>query len=388
MPNAFTTGLRGLLDTGMMGDIGTGLLSQSGWSPTPVTLGQAMGNTMQFVNSRQGQRLELEAARQKIQQQKDREAALKELPGLLSPQTAPWAGGLGPQTPINTPEGQSRALGLLTQIAPEQVASTIASGLLSPQDPARVSTDLNTFRELNPHIPRGSEEERTGFAEFIRAKNSLDPMTQLRIDEVNLGMERLRQQIEGERRNQNSKEVMRTTGFNQILRDLTEFRALNNELAGSFVEPGTVGQPARRTVQSIMKEVEDRFGKGSNEYENVLNMYDRASTLQQGIVNRLGLILEESGLARTDSGRAALAGEKPSLTLSVDANNRNIDSLIGYLTEIAGREGIYLDPSILGPSESEFTGPPQGNLDINSMSDEQLANYVRSLEEMVRRGGQ
>lgn len=388
MPNAFTTGLKGLLDTGMMGDIGTGLLSQSGWSQTPVSFGQAFGGAMQFANQRQAERFELDVARQKLEQERDRQRAMKLIQGLLTVPVGPTAGsytlpGQG-VAPIQTPQGQNQLMGLLGQVAPEAMAQGLIAQQFTKPEEDRVSVDLNTFRSLNPSIQPGSEQERTGFTNFLQSKNSLDPMDQARLTEMNLSMLRLQQQIESERNESNSREGDQIAGFNQLFRDLSEFRMINNSLSNTLLEPGGVGMNTRRGIQSMLTELRDRFGSDSAEYKQVLAQFDRAQQLQQGIVNRLGVVLGEDGLARTDAGRAALAGEKPDLEKTVEANNSTVDSLTNYLTEIADGRGIYIDPS-LRVSPAEIPPTTQGLLEIdpNAMSTDQIVNLLDRLEQAL-----
>jgi len=389
MPNAFTTGLRGLLDTGMMGDIGTGLLSQSGWSPTPVTFGQAMGNTMQFVNSRQRERLELEAARQKIQQQKDREAALKELPGLLSPQTAPWAGGLGPQTPINTPEGQSRALGLLTQIAPEQVASTIASGLLSPQQSYRPPAGVQEFQYVQSLPP----EQRQAYMEFLQQK---DPGAGTEALTAQANLQRLTLEIENaraERDRQNEtlaqEKATTRTGIVRDLNHLEEMAELNDRLEGTVLESGRPMVDVLRAFTGGVQGIQDLLGVDSTKAQQLKADFDTMTKYSTdfvvGSVDRLGSsgALTNNKIDMLISSNANM-GASPITNRQIIANN--IEALLDG-AEIGqydiGDVTKYRELANRLKSANSPANPLAGdllNVDFNSLTDDQLANLVQRLE--------
>ena len=368
--------LAGLLADPRLMDIGTGLLSQSGYSATPITFGQAMGGAMQFANQREADRVGLESARTTLAQQKQRQQAMTEIQGLLQPVNQPYsrvAPGTGPLAqpqsqmgvqsvvPAQTPEGQSKMLGLLSQVAPEAMTQGLLAQMFQQQDPARVSTDLATFRALFPAVA-GTQDEAQRFSEWLpefkAAQNTLSPTDAAQIAVANANLARINQEVSQSDTEFSRAEAGRVTDFNQILRDLAHFQKLNESLEGTFLEPGRVGMQQRRSAASLLGEYEKRFGKGSEEYERAVTAFDEAQTLQQGIVNRLGAVLGQGGLSRTDAGRSALAGEKPDISKTVDANRLVVNELAGYLTTLASDTGTYIDPSVLALFQQSDAPPP------------------------------
>lgn len=114
-------GLDGLLSGSLNSpalNLGVGLLSAAGPSTVPVSFGQALGRGLQFAQSAEQQSLRNQAIRSQLSQRSQKQAAAKQLQGLLGDQ----------------PNGQM--LGLLGQMAP----GATAQGLLSQMFPRSNST--------------------------------------------------------------------------------------------------------------------------------------------------------------------------------------------------------------------------------------------------------
>lgn len=339
-------GLMGLLgNAGLMQDLGTGLLSQSGWSATPVSLGQAFGGAMQFANTRQADRLALEAARQKVEQEKARGNAMNQLQGLLQPPTAPMPGTTPGVPMIQTPAGQAQAMGLLGQIAPEAMAQGLFAQMFKAQEAPRVSTDLATFRSLNPHLVPGSAAEREAFASWSQSQETLSPVDQMRLNEATLGVLKLQQELEGTRGDERTEEQLRAVHSNGMARNLLAFRTLNNALSESFLATGSFGVNARRPIAAFLNDVRDAMGADSTEYRNLLAQRDELENLAAAIVTQRSEAAG-AGIGRTDAGRALLAAEKPGLGLAPSANNIIVDRMLQDLLAEAQATGTYIDPAI------------------------------------------
>ena len=369
MPNPFTQGLRGLLDTGMLGDIGTGLLSQSGYSQTPITIGQAFGGAMQFANQRQKERFELDAARQKLEQDKDRQKAMSDLQGMMKPQTAMWRSGPGTILPIQTPEGQSQVLGLLGRISPEQVAGSLASGLLGGQQPQRLPASVQEFQYFNTLPPELQQQ----YMAYQASQNALNPVDTARLAQTQLEMQMLSQQIASEQRTTDQEQGFKETNFRGAFDDLKEFGRLNDMLENTALQTGGVGlQGVRRPLISGLSEIASAFGADSIEYKQAVTNFDNLNAVQNSFINRMNSFLSDTGLSRTDSGRAFIAAEKPSIANTPEANRAIIGRLNTYLKDLAKSQNFDIETGDESPIN--YSDP---NLDLDSLTESQLREFIR-----------
>lgn len=337
--------IQGLLDSGMLQDLGTGLLSQSGWTAAPTTFGQAMGGAMQFANGRQADRLQLDAARQQVAQQKQRAEAMTHLQGLLQVPQGPVPGAVPGVPRIQTPAGQSQAMGLLGQIAPEAMAQGVMAQMFQKQEAPRVSTDLATFRSLNPQLVPGSAAERAAFSTFTQSQETLSPVDQMRLNEATLGVLKLQQELAGTKEDEQTEDQLRVVHSNGMARNLLAFRALNNALSESFLATGAFGAGARRPIAAFLNDARDAMGADSTEYRNLLAQRDELENLAAAIVTQRSEAAG-AGIGRTDAGRALLAAEKPGLGLAPTANNMIVDRMLQDLLAESQATGTYIDPAI------------------------------------------
>lgn len=365
---AIPAGIQGLLDTGMLGDIGTGLLASSGYSPVPVTFGQAFGGAMRFANARQGQRLELQAARQKVEQDAQRQKAMTQLQGLLVPPTTPGPVmvPIGP-APINTTQGQQQAMGLLGQIAPEAVAQGLLANQFRAQEPARTNTDYNTFKALNPQLVEGTPEFRSGYQSWVTSNNALDPAEQMRLNEATLAVTQLQAEIAKTQKAEQTEEQLQIVSLNSLARNLLEFRAINNELAATPLATGGTFADQRRGIAALIADVKSVFGEDSQQYQDLITKRDRLEVLGNAIVNQRSEAAS-AGIGRTDAGRSMLAAEKPGIGLTPAANNMTIDGMLnGILMEGSARD-IYIAPEITSQIQAmsgQSYQTPQPTLNMN-----------------------
>jgi hypothetical protein len=343
----FRTGLQGLLDTGMLGDIGTGLLANSGWSNTPTTLGQSFGGAMQFANQRQVQRFELQAARQKMEQDKARQDATAKLPGLFAqPMTAaPVQVPTGAPAAIQTPEGRAQAMGLLGQIAPEALTQGLLAQMFQKEEVPRVSTDLNTFKALYPELQEGTPGFREGYLKFTAES---DPTGAL-MDQAQLAL--LTQELaaarrENENERQTEAESFQTTRrtIRTDLRHLEEMAEINKRLEGTALETGLPLADLRRAWAGGMEALQSVLGNDTRKIAQIKEDFDT--------FNKYSTDFVVGSLDRLAGGGAITQGKFDALITS----NANIGASPGTNnTIIANNIEALLDGADIGGYEIPST---------------------------------
>lgn len=344
-------GLMGLLSDPRMADIATGLLSQSGYTAMPTTLGQAFGGAMQFANQRELERTKLEAARTEMAQQKQRQQTMSEIQGLLQPTNQPYSRvtpGTGPLAqpqsemgvksviPAQTTEGQSKMLGLLSQVAPEAMTQGLLAQMFKQQEPARVSTGLNTFRSFFPNTDITTPEGRQQYFEFQQQQ---DPQAGFDQTMKELQAEALVIQLENSRDERNRAEVdenrdRATTqrGITTDIRKLLELRELNDRLEGTILETGMPVSEGFKLFAQGKNALKIAFGIGDDEAGNLLADYNTfnkyATDFVVGSLDRLN----GSG-AITDAKFNALIDSNASIGVSPETNRQiialNLEELLG-----------------------------------------------------------
>jgi len=354
--------LAGLLADPRLMDIGTGLLSQSGYSATPITFGQAMGGAMQFANQREADRVGLESARTTLAQQKQRQQAMSEIQGLLQPVNQPYSRvtpGTGPLAqpqsqmgvqsvvPAQTPEGQSKMLGLLSQVAPEAMTQGLLAQMFQQQEPTRVSTDLNTFRALNPSITPGSDAERNGYMAFLQQKEpQAGPELLMQQAELALLTERLesaRMERETAERTQSETRATTQRGIVTDLSHLAEMAEINDRLQGTILESGRPAPDVLRALTGTVQTVQDLFGVDSSKAAQIKEDFDTfkkySTDFVVGSLDRL-----KGGGAITDGKFDALVNSNANLGASPGTNRQIIANNIEALLEGADIAGFEISP--------------------------------------------
>ena len=183
--------MAGLLQGNPLLDFGMGLLSASGPSPVPVSLGQAAGYGYQ--NMRQGERSRLynELLRNRLIEQKQRQDKINELQNILTGTTTiqgpgRTVTGMGEdigtipgqraQVPtIATPQGQKEVLGLAGELDPDQVITGLLGNFFNEGEAATYrgeSGDL--FHNLDVARQSGDMEAAQFFESQIRTSLSPD----------------------------------------------------------------------------------------------------------------------------------------------------------------------------------------------------------------------
>jgi hypothetical protein len=342
----FKTGLQGLLDTGMLGDIGAGLLANSGWNSTPATFGQAFGGAMQFANQRQVQRLELQAARQKMEQDKARQDAMAKLPGLFaqSMTAAPVQVPTGVPA-FQTPQGQAEAMGLLSQIAPEAVSQGLLAQIFQKEEAPRVSTDLNTFKALYPELQEGTPGFREGYLKFTAES---DPTGAL-MDQAQLAL--LTQELaaarrENENERQTEAESFQTTRrtIRTDLRHLEEMAEINKRLEGTALETGLPLADLRRAWAGGMEALQSVLGNDTRKIAQIKEDFDTfnkySTDFVVGSLDRLA-----GGGAITQGKFDALITSNANIGASPGTNNTIIANNIEALLDGADIGGYEIPAS-------------------------------------------
>lgn len=277
--------MAGLLETlgnPYFGDIATGLLANSGWTTTPTTFGQAIGNATQFANSRQGARLELDAARQKLEQDKARQEAMGKFQSLLQPTMTPAPVQVPGPAPITTPQGKQEAFGLLAQIAPEQVAAQFASGLLSQPEAPRLSTDAQTYAAISGITP-DDPRFMPGFLDYQRqvAQATADPTATLQAQVELQGAQLELQNALDERDARNQEQIKNsrrlTANTNQNLSALEAMATNLEKLEGTVLQSGIPLPEFRRGATGFANMVQQFVGSDNTKMAALNQAFDSFS---------------------------------------------------------------------------------------------------------------
>jgi hypothetical protein len=362
---------QGLLSDPRLMDIGTGLLAQSGYSLTPVSLGQAMGGAMQFANQRDVERLKLQAAREEMEQQQQKRAAMEKLQGLLvTPMSpGPVVAPVGP-APITTAEGQAQALGLLVQIAPDAVTQGLMAQMFAKPDESRVSTDLNTFRALRPELA-GTPREHDEFINFLQSKNP-QAGTEMLMQQAQLAMHlenlaKVRQEREQKDETATQERQMTRRSIVTDLRTLEEMADLNQRLEGTVLQSGRPMPDLLRMGTGLAQTFQDLLGMDSSKALQLQSDFDSFKKYSTDfVVNSLDRLA--GGGAITQGKFDALINANANLGASPQTNNQIIANNIEALLDGAEISGFDFDSAMVSKYRSlanklkGSTAPPNPTL--------------------------
>lgn len=320
----------GLLANPRTQDFATGLLAQSGYSATPTTFGQALGGATQFAQTNQAQRMQLQAARQKMEDDKNRRDAQEQIQSLLQVPPA-----------IRTPQAPEMMQGLLAQANPEMFTKGLIEQQFGQAEAPRVSTDLNTFRALNPGVAPGSPQERALYADFLQAKDptgGLMQQAQLELTMTELANAREERLARAETATQETQGTRRAVV--QDLRHLGELADLNDRLEGTALETGLPMPELRRAAAGGIEALQSLFGGDTRKAARIKADFDRFNKLTTDFVVGSMDRLNGSG-AITNSKFDALVGANANVGSSPGANRLifadNIEAILDG-AEIAGFE--------------------------------------------------
>lgn len=338
-------GLLSSLDSPLM-NIGTGLLASSGWSNTPVSFGQALGQGLQYASARDMQQMQLQAARNQVEEQQKKVEAMSQIQGLLAPGMTPGPVSVPTAPAIQTPEGQARLMGLLGQVSPEAMVQGLLAQQFKTQEPPRVSTDYNTFKALNPSLQEGTPEFRESYLKF--AAESGDPTGQL-IDQAQLLL--LKQQLDAAQTEAASKKEDEAQEFQTTrrtirtdLRHLEEMATLNKRLEGTVLETGLPMPELRRAWAGGVEALTSLFGGDTAKAAQIKEDFDTLNKYSTdfvvGSLDRLA-----GGGAITQGKFDALITSNANIGASPGTNNTIIANNIEALLEGADIGGYELPAS-------------------------------------------
>lgn len=336
--------MQGLLDSGLLQDLGTGLLSQSGWQQTPTTLGQTFGGAMQFANGRQADRLAMEAARQKIAQEKQRTQAMGQLQGLLTPQMTPAPVQVPTgQMRIQTPEGRAEALGLLSQVAPDAVAQSLMAQMFQPEEAPRYTSDMNEYIAVSGQQP-GSPGFMDGYSEFLAQKAGAksDP-TQAKLLETQLAQALIETRNAIEEREARLNEAAtdkRQTALNlsNDLDHLTRIADRTQQLQGTILETGLPLGDFRRGALGFTAMMQDLAGRDSEKAKELTRAYDDLNKLVSDFT--MDTASRFSGSALTDSKLAMMVQSFANLKANPGTNLMIVGDTINQYLDAAEIDGV------------------------------------------------
>ena len=310
-----------ILDSGMIGDIGAGLLAQSGPSRMPVGLGQAFGNAMMQAQGAQSQRLQNQAMREKMNAERDKREALNKF--------------------LNSPGGIAQVEGM-QGIPPELIAAypeLVMQRLLSPRSQA--PTDLRMMDALG--IPRTPE----GFAAFSAQKNSGNTS----FDALRADMERFR--IQEQMDENNAAKAGRGAAYLQGTGAIKRLAKAYDNLDG-VITGASSGLPQVESIVNTLRsgslalnEIID-LGIDKEAAQKIVN----ARATVDGEANNLILALQgldQSTGGRTNLQTSIMQSGKPGVGVPMDVNRERTLSALNTIKLFSDTYG-----DSLGLSDEEY----------------------------------
>lgn len=327
-------GLLDFLQSGAAQDVGLGLLSAAGPSTMPVSTGQALLEGVQFASQRDRARAENELIRNRINQQNQKQAAMSEIQGLLGQTTpaqlpgTPVTGlegeslgiipGMRGEVPvISTPQGQNQMLGLLGQIAPEQVATGLLGSMFPGQgraEPpevriARVLADPNESPEVQEHLrAQIADQGNEALLNTIEAQRAM------------IELEQSRNELEQQNRTQRQREQAVADNFVNTLERADSLLEANNKLEGTALETGRVDPGSfREFLFKSTNEIKEAFGGDTQAADELITARNTFQKNASGFAIDLVANLENATNQKFETLRGSIAN------LGVDpATNRAI----------------------------------------------------------------
>jgi len=316
-----------------MMDIGMGLLSASGPSAQPVSFGQAIGQAGQFASQRDQARMQNEFMRDRLRQQQEQQRAQTKLQGLL---TSPE---------LETPQGQQEMLGLLAQVAPDQVAGGLL-GQYFPQADRAEPAGIREFRTLYPDLDPGTPEGREAYFAYQKQINpgadldQLVTMTTLELNRMKMDQERTR--AENERMTRDQQRRGAQLDINKNLKYIEEAAMLNDKLAPTFLAAGNLGVDLRAKAKLAMTEVKEMVtGIRDDEAMQVIEDFNRYKKLtSELIIQGMGRVAGE-GMGTATNQRMQLLSDSMAGVGNTPGSNKLIfaDTMEGLL-DVAEIEGL------------------------------------------------
>jgi hypothetical protein len=307
-------------------NLGVGMMA--GAEQPGAGLGGSLLGGLSFSQDQQRFRLQNQAMRQKLQDDVRRREVMEQLPGLL-----------GAGLPEGTPPQMMGLLGALAQIAPEQLAGSVANGMFSRGSERAEPSDLRMMDAI------GLERTPENYAKFkaMSAANNgqgMDPLQQAQLMKLMLDMGNMKDERDKtrttEQKTRRATEIELNRSFGQI-KDLVK---IADELEGTFLEPGVPGRDYLRAGGASIAALGKQLGWDTEKTQSTI---EKADKLKKGLSDVL--------IKSTKRLEGTLTNDK--LTLLSDAAARPdisggaIRSVLGQLTEsmldASDIEGYALD---------------------------------------------
>jgi len=299
-------------------------------------------------NTTERRTLENQARRAELRRLSRQDRARSELRGLLEDNTTlqgptteipllnPDGGATPLQIPgrrasvptINTQGGQRELMGLLAEVAPDEVARSM---LATP--PARSETSL--VRNLRAAgIDPASQEGRDIILQQLRGQGaSEDVIKQIQLQMTALQLDEMRREREEKERtrDQQRKGLERSlqTGVSDII-DMTESV---RELKGTFLQPGLPGGDFRRNAAAVTGAVRGAFGGDPSELQDNIRRYDLLNKKLSGLIIDT---LDRFGGTMTDAKFRTLQEASATTDISPEA----IESILQDLGDIYSQQAV------------------------------------------------
>lgn len=254
----FADRLRGILSGGNpLFDLGIGLLNASGPSLMPHSLGQDFASAASFASNRQLEALRNQEIREKLLEQRRRKQALERLPGILgAPERMPEGEALPPGGGVlaTKDQRQGELMGILTQIAPEQMAVGLLNQMFPGQERAEPAP-VRIARVLAD--PNESPEVKKQLQAQISADDRSDELANL---VRSLQAEQLGRQLETEQDETNRKRIEAEQSILVGTERIREMAEINNRLRDTAGETGLGFADLRARALGPFSELVGFFG--------------------------------------------------------------------------------------------------------------------------------
>lgn len=346
--------ISGLLATPGAQDFATGLLAQSGYTSTPTTLGQAIGGATQFAQTNQMQRMQLQAARQKMEDDKKRREAQAGIAGILANPAASIPMGIRSPTAVQDEAG--RMQGLLAQANPEAFSKGLLERQFAQPQAPRMSTGMNDYIAMTGMQP-GSPGFMEGFAKF---QQDSDPMAQVQAGLLALQLRNEERELAEAEETSRVGRLTLERNTNNDLKSLQKLYEMNEILEPTFLATGGVMPRTRRDLMSLFSEGGKLFGIDSSDKDEIIEAFDTFSKEQENLANR---VANNYG-STTNARYQGIINSIPNLGLNPGANrsviSRMMEDFLGgaddYGFEVNNRDQYE---SLLGIGKPPSGSPAQ-----------------------------
>ncbi|MEQ8504581.1 MAG: hypothetical protein RIB80_04595 [Rhodospirillales bacterium] len=334
-------------------NIGAGLLSVAGPSQQPRSIGEGLLIGLQNARQAQAASLQNQFFRNKLSRQAQRDKAIAQLGGLLMPgsgQIGPTndaaqrvAAGIDPSVAMGgggagltkgpTGEVTPQALGLLAQIAPEQLAASIFQQQFG-QERAEPSM-IRALRAagIDPASDEGRQIIKQRFAREGGTLEQLDTLLK------GLTIQKLQEEIKAQGEEKATTERAANQAVLQSIDGLAEMAKINDELDGTALETGVSLPDLRRAALSGKNFLMEQFGFEPEGAEDLAAKVDRFEKLATQEVLRAAKKAHLGG-AFTNQQLQTFQASKPGTSVRPEANRLVIADMLETSLLAADARGI------------------------------------------------